>query len=489
MNKLKIELSFDDPGRTDFPDRHTIAELGIAVGDDYLTRHKRGARMIHGGAKFSNTVYGPVAGLADWFIENWSFVLWESQTPFKRARTHGLHQVKPAIPGAKEAADFWEDYTLDGSVFGDAGITDDDLAGFADWQQRHLLGYASSELALPSIVVVPEDQTVLVCVDRPPSGSMRFYGPDDAVRTPFQYVIAKEEFRSVAAKFVELVIERVETVGKHTEWVAWMRKRWRDAQIAESNRGNQLELMIGPVSARRVNSLQKNSPLVAQGLSQLLLDCRIVETSSDLNPVVEVLTQYVGANGTNGFAGEIPGWQQVTNVKVAMSQPEYMQGYKLAQHLRKHMQIGNRPIEGVNDVLNKLDVSLENDRMIPLFRAAACATKGHQAHIIPSSSDPRMKSYASRNFAVVSALGRLIWEARMPDENTICVAQGDYSILSESRRANAFAAEFLLPAQVVSKFEHQSPELLKVADQYGISHEAANLHAMDIERLSRNRRG
>jgi len=163
-----------------------------------------------------------------------------------------------------------------------------------------------------------------------------------------------------------------------------------------------------------------------------------------------------------------------------------MQGYKLARHVRKQMKIGNNPLPSIDDVLKKLDVSLERDWSIPLFRAAACAKRGYQAHIIPSPSDSRMKLKTSRNFAVVSALGRLIWETRNPDERTICVAQGDYSIVSESRRANAFAAEFLLPTQVVSGLKSDSPDLLEVADKYGISHEAANWHALDIERLSRD---
>jgi IrrE N-terminal-like domain len=164
-----------------------------------------------------------------------------------------------------------------------------------------------------------------------------------------------------------------------------------------------------------------------------------------------------------------------------------MQGYTLARHLRKQMRFGNKPVGSVKDVCEKLDVALEKDRGISLFRAAACAQRGYEAHIIPSSSDPRMRFATSRDFAVVSALGRLIWEARKPDEQTICVAQGDYSILSDSRRANAFAAEFLLPTQVVSGIKPDSQELSEVADRYGISYEAANLHAMDIGRLSGHR--
>ena len=491
MSKLKFEITFGDPAKTEFPEDCTVADLGIAVGDDYLTLHERKARLIQGGKTFSKTVYGPIAGLVDWFIENWSFVLWETQTPFKRGRSSGVLQATPAIPGAKEAANLWEDYILDsnGISYSAESATPSDLRELADWQHRHLMGHASSDLAIPSIVIVPEDENILVCVDRLPTGSIIFCNPDRTRRTATQYSIAKKDFQLAAAGFVESVIGRVHSVGQHSQWADWMEKRWKDAERIASSPAKQLELMIGTVGAARIEGLRQAEPGLASGLKQLLLDCQIVETLGDLMPVEDVVRRYIGRNGARRLSGDTPGWEQLTNISIASDKPEYMQGYQLARHVRSQMEIGTRPIPGITEILNKLDISLENDRSIPLFRAAACATRGYQAHIIPSSSDPRMSLKASKNFAVISALGRLIWEARNPDESTICVAQGDYSILSESRRANAFAAEFLLPTKVVSKLKHQSAELLEAADMYGISHEAANWHALDIERLSASKRG
>ena len=44
-----------------------------------------------------------------------------------------------------------------------------EIPGFADWQHRHLLGAPScSDLAIPSIVIVPEDRHVILAVDRLP---------------------------------------------------------------------------------------------------------------------------------------------------------------------------------------------------------------------------------------------------------------------------------------------------------------------------------
>lgn len=478
MSRLKFEVFWDDPGESDFAEDYTLADLQVSVDKDYLTLHKRSNRLVHGGRTVSKTVYGPVAGLVDWFIENWSYVLWETQTPFKRAKARGLREARPPVPGAREAASRWEDYVLDDVVRGY------DLGRIADWQHRHLLGHACSNLAIPSIVIVPEDRTILVVVDRLPQGSITFLGPDKSPRTATSYVIERADFVADVTQFVESVIARVREIGQHAEWAEWMRRRWQDAKEVASSPTTQLDLMIGRIGARRVEGLQQVEPVVASGLKQLLLDCETVNTQGELSPVEEVVRTYVGTNGTGHLSGETAGWEQLTGGAIRTDQPEYIQGYKLARHVRKQMRIGNDPLPNIDDVLKKLDVSLERDWSIPLFRAAACAKRGYQAHIIPSSSDPRMKLKPSRNFAVVSALGRLLWETRNPDERTICVAQGDHSIVSESRRANAFAAEFLLPTQVVSGLKTDSPDLLDVADKYGISHEAANWHALDIERLS-----
>src|ERR1700683_2097354 len=155
MNKLKFDLMFQEPEDVEFPEEHTIADLGIAIDDDYLTRHEQRRRLSEGGRKVVNTVHGQVGGLVDWFIENWSYLLWEIQTPFKKGKSNGIYQASPILPGAREAVEKWEDYINIQYDRYDYNYYDDDyrleeLKKIANWHHRHLVGHASSDLAIPS---------------------------------------------------------------------------------------------------------------------------------------------------------------------------------------------------------------------------------------------------------------------------------------------------------------------------------------------------
>ena len=60
-------------------------------------------------------------------------------------------------------------------------------------------------------------------------------------------------------------------------------------------------------------------------------------------------------------------------------------------------------------------------------------------------------------------------------------AQGDYSILSETRRANAFAAELSLLCEVIADLRPKSLELRSLAEHYGISHSAARMACLQCK--------
>ena len=80
-----------------------------------------------------------------------------------------------------------------------------------------------------------------------------------------------------------------------------------------------------------------------------------------------------------------------------------------------------------------------------MFRVAVCGSKSGQPCIIPSARDARMKTTTGYRFGVMAGLGRLLWEGRRVQSQPIVGAQGDYSVFTDGRRANAFAAELLLP--------------------------------------------
>ena len=73
------------------------------------------------------------------------------------------------------------------------------------------------------------------------------------------------------------------------------------------------------------------------------------------------------------------------------------------------------------------------------------------------------------NFAIAASLGRLVSEA---NGAAFGAAHGSQSRWSETQRANAFAAEFLLPTVVLQR----SDDLAGLCERYGISRSAAEWH-------------
>jgi hypothetical protein len=484
------------------PEDTTLADLSIYIGDDCLTLNRpRGRTRL---AQPRENVFGPIAGLADWFIENWMAILWEMHTPFKKSVIGETASERSVLPGVREATSYWSEFLesareslhTDGPEWAQKQKNDRDrfieaqsrdnaeIAALADWQHRHLLGHVSSNLALPSVVLLPESRNIVVSVDRLPSdldSSVEFLGPDKQSRTPSLFVVGKTAFRAAAHAFVDAVVERTQSAREFADWANWLDERWQTAQAEESDPKRRLRCMLGEVSASTIESLQQQRKgTLAQGLEQLLLDCPIVDRKSLLLPAQQIVSEYVSKDASSLSANEVAGWETVGQATISPEQPDFDQGWRLARVVRSRLNVGSKPIKSVEAILERLDVALQDRQETPLFRAAVCANREGRAHIVPSATDARMESPPAFRFAVASALGRLLWASRTKGAGPICAAQGDHAMLSQSRRANAFAAEFLLPSEAIEGLGPDDPELWKIGETYGISHSAAIWHACNV---------
>jgi hypothetical protein len=496
MSSIEITTEFIDPdGVPRIPEDTTIARFSIAVDADLLTANFPKGRSRR--ADPSESVFGPVAGVADWLIDNWMSVLWEVHTPFAKSGL-GRPGERSPLPGLVDATRLWSDYLRDnrdeweeprGGWYpsGWGGEADEDdyrvvkkdrLPELSDWGHRHIVGHPTSNLALPSIVVVPEGRDVVLSVDRLPaelSPSVDFVGPDGEPRKPTLFTLSKEFFRAEARRFVERTIERAASFSEFSGWANWLSQRWHDAQEREADEHNRLRSMIGPLSANKVEWLRSaKRRATADGLEQLLLDCPLISSEQELKPVEDLVGAFTASKRSASGGTR---WEALGQASVVMNQPDYEQGHILARIARKELHLGTKPIWQIRDVLDHLDVDLDNGRPTRLFRAAVYARRHSRARIVPSLTEDRMTSERASRFAVASALGRLLWASRSGGDEPICAAQGDHSMVSQSRRANAFAAEFLLPSEVIAGFGERAHQLTDVADFYGISRGAARWHA------------
>ncbi len=475
MGVFRLNVDFEDTVEDlALPEDFTAADFSISVDDDCLTLNRpRGSRLLS--APTSESVYGPVSGLVDWLIENWSALLWESATPFRKNRIGDDASEKPPIPGVTEALQNWDGYTQDTS----------EIPSFADWQHRHLLGHACSDLAIPSIVIVPEDRYVILAVDRLPlslAPSVQFVPARGQEKSWGLFVVRKADFEAEARQFIERTIERAQSAAQFEYWGNWLRDRWQRAQADETDPPTRLRWMVGEVSARRVEELRTDQPRIATGLCQLLLDCPLVTAAEELAPVEGMLTDLVNGGLQPIPGGGVPGWQRLNTSRVSTNQPDFLQGYQLARLVREKVGLGDDPIHSLPHLLRELDIQCDKSVNSSLFRAAVCAVPGRRAHLVPSASEGRMQSYTASRFAAASAFGRLLWQARIPGQDLLCGAQGDHAMLSQSRRANAFAAEFLLPATAIEGGLSEQV-VYSLAELYGISSIAARWHARNVQQL------
>jgi hypothetical protein len=484
MEEMRIAVDFQgEPQDAQSPEDLTAAYLWIYMGDDCLTRNR--PRRPHL-AQASDSVFGPIAGVVDWLIDNWGPIHWEMHgSPISSNFTDdplGLYSSEPERLG-----DYWDESEDDGPVLSrrpgpeaDQGEEELETGLHADWLHRHTLGHASSDLALPFMLIIPEDRNVGLFVNSPLARlnpDVEFLGIDGKPRTRGLSVCRKTSFHAAATELINKTLERAASKEEFAYWAIWLRERWEQAQADEENPVQRLKWMIGDVAAGRVEELRVTNHRLADALQHLLFDCRTATKQSELVPAERIVEEF--AFKKDFSSGEIPSWRGLEQDSISTDRPVYAQGYQLARLVRRKMNLGDGPIVSHARILKRLDVTEEDACNTALFRAAVCAPSKGLAHIIPSSADARLESPSAYRFAMIVALGRLLWQSRI-STGPVCLAHGDHAMLIESRRARAFAAEFLLPREAIEGMSPGSEELSKVAVRYGVSRTLAEWHSRNL---------
>jgi hypothetical protein len=110
-------------------------------------------------------------------------------------------------------------------------------------------------------------------------------------------------------------------------------------------------------------------------------------------------------------------------------------------------------------LLSEIDIQDAEAESGGLFRTLACL-QDRNASVVVSRD---VKGVIPRRVALAEALGRFLFEARGRDWGA---ANSEQSRWQETRRAGAFAAELLAPAEAVRGYP-DDPE--RLAEDYGIS--------------------
>lgn len=445
MARLRLEVAWSEaPEEEAFgPELPTWGNLTITVDGRPLTRNLPVRPFSSGALPEADHVSGPMSGIAEWFVDHLAEILWEFPVPFPKLDEHD----RSGVPGTGQATRFWRDLRdADDEV---------DVVDLARWQRRHTVGIAASQLAVPSLVLVPEPNRIGLFVDS------LVDSVDPSVRVLMgserEFWLDRADLRAEVSQFVDGVIARAEATSDGSAWAKWLSARWIQAKERETDPEVKRVLEFGRVAAGLWQRRLRDNA-VRPAVEGLLFDVRAPQSDDD----VECLLSAVSASSPRPREST---WRTLRNGSetIGGSRPAH-QGYRMARKVRKYLGLGDGPIERTDIVLNNLDVNDGAVESRHLFRSVAVVRDQHAWIGVASENN----GHAFTRVARAAALGRLLFDSSGP---TWGAAVGTHSRWVETRRANAFAAELLAPASAVRERYMHDPEGL--AADYGISASAA----------------
>jgi hypothetical protein len=420
------------------PERSTWAQLELRVDDTLLTSHAPHDAFLPASAAIEDAVEGPLCGVAEWMVDNFAEFLWEANVPVPKRSS--LEGGGVAIPGLREAAGWWRDVASSAN-----------LRAIATWQQRHTLGAAMTQVALPSMVFLPEAERIGLFVTHLPNElnpNVRFRLPENSG----EYWLGRDSLRETAIDFVERVLGFASKSEDGHKWAEWLRGRWQGAMARESSAAERRRLRFGRTVADAWDELIEPLGNRKEILEGVLSDIAPIEEAELLDTLLRALPTVARPSNDRR-------WKQLAQESPLTSGRAYEQGYELARRVRRELKRGSEPIDRVDVLLSEMDIQDTAAESGGLFRTLACLRDRDAAVVV--SRD--VTGVIPRRVALAETLGRFLFEARGKDWGA---AVGEHSRCQETRRAGAFAAELLAPAEAVRRYP-DSPE--RLAEDYGIS--------------------
>lgn len=441
------------------PESATWGRLALYVDGECLTVNVPSDLRDSRHAETREAVEGAMCWLAEWVVDSWPYVSREARTPFPRTIALGRQGV-PLLPGRREASLGWPDPW--------AMASDEEVDELSDWQHRHTLGMGICPLALPSMVLLPEGRWMQLVVDDLAfslSPSVAFERPACGEAWPAWYTLGRAEVLQELWRFYDEVRQRAASYEQAKPWAEWVRDRAAEALRLEQDESFRRRASLGDVGADYVARLE-GQPEVARAVGSILEDCQPATDPEQIEKWARTV-QTILASGRDGDG--VPRWAPEPNL------PWHEQGYRLAARLREHLGLGNRPVTDVSGVLTRLGIGLHQPLATAMFRTAVVASANGRTALLQGTEDPHMQTVAGSRFALCAAVGRAL--AR-PSTNghAFGAAHGVNSRLIETRRANAFAAEFLLPTGALKPYRDSDQVPSEVFEDFGISSSAGRWH-------------
>ncbi|MCK5801162.1 MAG: hypothetical protein KAI47_28435 [Deltaproteobacteria bacterium] len=306
---------------------------------------------------------------------------------------------------------------------------------------------------------MPEDKRIGLFLDHIPRNlnpAVRF----DSGWSPEPTWIVREDVQQELSNLVEATLKRAQSRASG-EWATFVRARWAEKRAQAADEESRRSLLLGRFVSERWQTIKSAFGEGSSGIHSLLIDAEQVTSQEELRPILDLAPPVEATR-------KLRQWALVAGAA-------HDQGYELAAQARAFLGNQAEPVSDLPSTLREFDVELRDVPSNSFF--SAVFSHGAGASILAVGTSPRKFGIAPTRFAIAAALGRLL--AERTTDGPFGAAHSSQSRWINTQRANAFAAEFLLPVEAIGV--DSSVETL--CDAYGISRSAAAWHVHNRRRI------
>ncbi|MGW0854883.1 ImmA/IrrE family metallo-endopeptidase [Streptomyces sp. NPDC002690] len=432
----------------------------------------------------------------EWLADAWNPLLHEERLPNRNLESTAvtsLDRTRNAPPLATEQAILaWEEE-------------------WYDWRSRHALRSARAGGLLPNLVLRRVRDTVEVSWDDEPlagtesdfafsfSGGAALLPPKDVANPLFEVASAAVDYLyaqhpdSARIQKVKTALASLKVPAENSarlSWLAGLRLPSLGPGVAEEVGGR-----IGE-SWERVRSALGNSPaaqaaLTIEGKTPLVVtgSCQAALLFGSVSPTISapdveslaalLIEQYDGSGEVHSLLEEYS-----EGVSVSLRSPAWEQGYELAETL--HDEIESVGFVDIEEFVDSLGIQQKSIRLADVnVRGCSLVGPQHVPTIALNSSYVRGNSVRVNRFSIAHELCHLLYDRDRGKR--LAIASGPWAPVNIERRANAFAAMFLMPTPLLQEAISASPDSVStvegvafVANRLQVSFHAAVEHLFNL---------
>jgi len=425
--------------------------------------------------------------LLEWFAENWNPLLHEEKLPNRNSSETAVAALEatrnpPALAGEAETV-AWEEEQY-------------------EWRSRHSLRTARAGGLLPNIIIRRfRDLIEISWNDEPLAGTpagFRYSATNGtALLYPEQVAQTLNEILTAATDYlyeispdrerIEILRERLKLLKapsqdeSRLEWLAGLRqtspltRRLRggvpedEMHVRWSQIVTTLTSFDNPEGAKAALEVEE-SPLVISGSCHAALMFSSMSPTVTENDVRTLAAVLVGQYSREPISSQLTSLSRPVALDPVI--PPWEQGYDLAEamHAELALDLSSGRIDVVS-LLQRLGVSILSQKLEDQ-KIRACSILG--VHHVPSVIHNEASSFDSdnaRRFSSAHELCHLLFDQSRAQK--VAIASGPWAPRGLEQRANAFAAMFLMPPELIVGAISDVPDPINID---GISAIANRLH-------------